>query len=381
MRVRGLATAVTAALGLLGSARGAFLDGPHVPLATANSTVLDPFQWWYFDIVPSTGPLALQVVFYSGLGFGPLVPNSTFYAQITYTLPNGTSVDTFAAATAPANVTQAEEGEGGEFGFANGTWPGIGGFSGTETGYTVVFEDGEGVVSGNLTLESVAPAHYPCSLFDTPSSMVGPGLGWTNAIPGAKGTAFLTIGNETLTLSGNAYHDSNFGTQALPLFVDEWLWGRGVVGNYTFVYFSYIPKGFTNSPAVNTSDPNTWFTSGYLATDGNVVANFCSQEQVPTVRAKENLTLTLEGEVWNQPPPTISLDNSTANLGLVYNLGNESFSFNITSTQVALAGNPALPYLRWTSNITGGKDGDSPSVGKGYFEILKYGDDLNATAA
>lgn len=114
------------------------------------------------------------MVFYSGFPFGHIVP-VPYYAQISYTLPNGTVESEFAVSPGPISFAQTTPS-----GYSSGSWPGIGGFLSTESGYIINFQ-GESV-SGEIIMDAVAPPHYPCSMYvvsliDTSSDLIlFPGL-------------------------------------------------------------------------------------------------------------------------------------------------------------------------------------------------------------
>ncbi|EIN14703.1 hypothetical protein PUNSTDRAFT_140930 [Punctularia strigosozonata HHB-11173 SS5] len=356
---------------LIHGVHSGYIDAPHVPLAKLQTTVQDPWQWWYFDLLSNEGT-ALQIVYFSGYGFGPLSP-VPFYIQVSATLPNGTSLVTLGLASGYGSVSQSV----GDY--SNGAWPGLGGWNSTASQYTVRFEDGLGYVSGNLTLDMTTPPHYPCDEPNDPSfsttvapNLVGPWLGWSNAVPGATGDAHLTVGKQTYTFSGNGYHDSNFGMKQLSENTNQWYWGRGAVGPYTFVYFAYLPKG----SSVPASDPNTWYTSGFLSKDGTKIVNFCSVEQNGAEHTQQHITLETRGKIWTELPLLVGTpDDSEVGVVVTYTINGEDYVFNMSSMAVSLAGGPILPYARWTSSIQGGKVGEDPATGYGNFEILNYGDD------
>ncbi|KAG8866433.1 hypothetical protein FRB98_004744, partial [Tulasnella sp. 332] len=102
------------------------IDGVHVPLASANASITDPWQWWYFDLVSDTDLSSIQVVYYSGYGFGPII-NYPYYVQLSGTYPNGTAWGSFfMVATDVATVTTSTS---LPLEASNGVWPGIGGWA------------------------------------------------------------------------------------------------------------------------------------------------------------------------------------------------------------------------------------------------------------
>lgn len=140
------------------------LDGPQVPLASASTPPVGSagWQWWYFDYVSNTDRSSIQVVYYSGFGFGPLLgPTVDFYVQVSGTFPNGTSYGSFfAPASGPGIVTDSQVYA------SNGVWPGLGGWTATtgksgEVTYVVTFATA--TANGTLTLNQEGTPHYPCA--------------------------------------------------------------------------------------------------------------------------------------------------------------------------------------------------------------------------
>lgn len=113
----------------------------------------------YFDAVSPNGA-GLQIVFYSGYGFGALSP-VPYYVQISGNLANGTTFDTLGVY--PNGYGTVKQSVGG---YSNGDWGPIGGWRSTAEGYVVTFTDNLGTVSGNLTLNAVAPPHLPCEEYE-----------------------------------------------------------------------------------------------------------------------------------------------------------------------------------------------------------------------
>ncbi|KAG8871704.1 hypothetical protein FRB97_008382 [Tulasnella sp. 331] len=351
------------------------IDGVHVPLASANATVTDPFQWWYFDLLSDTDLSSIQVVYYSGYGFGPII-NHPYYVQLSGTFPNGTAwEDIFVPATDLATVTKSAS---LPLEASNGVWPGAGGWTSSgkiadQAKYIATFTGAAFDISGNLTLQQTAPSHYPCNDARDPDitsgvNLVGPGLGWSNVIPGAQASASFQFNGQLFTVSGTGYHDSNFGHGFLQATVATWYWGRGTVGSYTFVYFAYLPKG---SNITTTSDPSTWYTSGYLVDASSptpVPTNFCSAEQTAAAHSTNFITITTTGEVWQQGPsgPGMVKPGVAESVQVVYHIGAQSYAFNLTSQSLVIASVP-LSYDRWTASV--GMVG-STANGKGMFELF-----------
>ncbi|KDQ15380.1 hypothetical protein BOTBODRAFT_31700 [Botryobasidium botryosum FD-172 SS1] len=346
-----------------------WLDGPHVPLATANTTATSPWAWWYFDAVatpPAVG--SLQVVYYSGYGFGQIYP-TPWYLTVNGNFENGTAFSFHSQPTGNSVVRSGEDG-------SDGTWPGSGtwtssGVDGTGE-YDLTFGSEAAGVYGTLKLKSRSPPHYPCDNNSPPTfvsgalnpNLLGPSLGWANAVPSADAQVSLTFTNYTETWDGTGYHDQNFGTTPLPNLVDTWYWGRGVAGKYTFVYFLYKPKG-----------TDQFYTSGYLADDTGIIANECTAEQTAAESQTDYLTYTKTG-----PWPASPL-NATASpplgVGVTFAKGERNWAFSLTGQILVVEGSSVVPYFRWSATASGGEvnsDGSSEQeTGTGMFEWLSYG--------
>lgn len=159
-----------------------------------------------------------------------------------------------------------------------GVWTGSGfSFAGTAPGgtYTVRIDALATIgVKGTLTLQGVAPGHYPCGpAVAGQSELVGspvgvPGLYWANAIPDAIAIADFTIAGQRFSWAGWGYHDQNWITEPLYEAVQSWIWGHVHVGPYSAVWF----------------DANDYagveYQSGYVAKDGQIIAVSCSSQSV-----------------------------------------------------------------------------------------------------
>lgn len=93
---------------------------------------------------------------------------------------------------------------------------------------------------------------------------------WLPAVPYGSVEVTYQVGDEPpVTTSGNGYHDHNWGNAALTSIINNWYWGRGAVGPYTFI------TAYIVSEKKYSYDPITVFM---LAKDGKVIAD--DQEQV-----------------------------------------------------------------------------------------------------
>ena len=177
------------------------LDGPQ--LSSVNSSV---FDWWYFDVVSTDLKSSLVVIFYTALpsAFPLLSPSDDVtLVGLRFGFPNGTVAKVNINAS-EAVVTTVEDGSSGCFEGTGASWTGAPDLS----SYLVTIDSPANGIVGTFFLESVAPAHYPCGpVGPGQNMMVGPNIGWSNAMPDANGVVNLTVGGSQLAFSGVAYHD------------------------------------------------------------------------------------------------------------------------------------------------------------------------------
>ena len=65
--------------------------------------------------------------------------------------------------------------------------------------------------------------------------------GWINAVPRADVAGNLFLGNEVIPVSGQGYHDHNWGNAEMSRSFAGWGWGRMYDAKYTFVYGWFMP--------------------------------------------------------------------------------------------------------------------------------------------
>lgn len=141
--------------------------------------------------------------------------------------------------------------------------------------------------------------------------------------------------------------------------MQSWYWGHGRVGDYSLVWFDFL-------------DPdNNEYVSGYLAKDGAIVGQTCSDIRVrPT------------GVNSQYPPP-----NPGIGLGLNANPDSFHIEFNLTDgqvfeadvTQTAIVWEPPVPlggYTRWIGPITGGFRNGSLWQGAALWDWIRFGHPL-----
>ncbi|KAJ7255135.1 hypothetical protein B0H12DRAFT_1114271 [Mycena haematopus] len=324
------------------------LDAPKVHPINASA-----FDWWYFDVV-STDPASLSSVvvtfFTSPESAFPLLHPSDYIttAYIWVSFPNGTLWSAVSDADEGASVVA--EGDSSQ-----GTWHGAG-FSWTGTpalGYMILVDAPAIGVTGSITFQPTAPAHYPCGPVAPGQTLeVGPNVGWANAIPDAASTVNLTIGGIPLAFSGSGYHDKNWSNEPFTSLVASWYWGHGRVGDYSLVWFDFLDR--TGTEAV----------SAYVAKDNQILAASCVLGSITVRPAGQNTTY----------PPVISTGNPSgyhieADLGaegtLVVEVGVLSDLIGVNPEYARFVGNMAGEVVSTEGEATTGL------VGMALFEQFK----------
>ena len=78
----------------------------------------------------------------------------------------------------------------------------------------------------DLTFESVVPAYRP----GTGHLAVGDRyFAWLAAVPGATVNGQLYVADQPVQVTGNGYHDHNWGNVPIDHLISDWLWGRAEV--------------------------------------------------------------------------------------------------------------------------------------------------------
>lgn len=188
------------------------------------------FEWWYTDAEFDDGTKAV-VIFYTKKMFdidGPANPTVSF--QLT--LPDGAYYESVFSEGENSVIRASKECCDVAIGkntirFCNGN-------------YEIHFEKDEVV--------------YDC-LMKPKVSMWRPGIGtnyfgenqensfsWFVALPSAHTTATLQYKGETYELSGNGYHDHNWGDIPMQSILNHWYWCRGNIGDYTVISSDLIAE-------------------------------------------------------------------------------------------------------------------------------------------
>ncbi|KAJ3551130.1 hypothetical protein NM688_g4908 [Phlebia brevispora] len=328
--------------------QSSLFDGPYV--AGLNDTTSD---WWYFDAISSDLNYTLVVTFFAATpdGLWPTTPDlgSATYLLLFLTLPDGTLLEGAAIGEELAIVT-VEDGSSGVLGNTSNFWVG----SPDMTSYEVSLNVPDIGLTGNISLQSTAPAHFPCThataapgqrlnLVSEPTN-----LGWVNAIPDANATVSLDVNGTTVQFSGFGYHDQNWASQPVHSTANAWYWGHARLGPFSVVWFDIV------------SSDGTELVSSYLARDNQIISSTCGNATVRPVDGSAPFPPTPSSSV-SEPPGF----NITADIE-----GEGTLIMQIASNQVVLAV-PGMVW-RWTGEASGGFGNGTTWQGVAFYEQFTF---------
>lgn len=73
---------------------------------------------------------------------------------------------------------------------------------------------------------------------------------WVVPVPYGTIEGKLTIDGKTSDVRGRFYHDHNWGNVVLARMLDHWFWGRGHMGDYSFIFTQMVTNGILGHGAV-----------------------------------------------------------------------------------------------------------------------------------
>ncbi|WEV43927.1 hypothetical protein OZX56_01475 [Lactobacillus sp. ESL0684] len=186
-----------------------------------NPNTKGTYEWWYFDANLNDGS-QLVITFFAKSAVNPgseLEPS----IDIEHTQADGSKISDHLEFT-PAEFSAAKDDCNVKIGQNY--------FRGNLKHYQI------GVFSPKITVElefdNVTPAwrRNVCIFFGDHDEN---NFGWLPATPRGKVTAKVTIASKEQTLTGDCYHDHNWGDVALMKVMHHWYWGRANIGDYTVI--------------------------------------------------------------------------------------------------------------------------------------------------
>ena len=178
------------------------------------------YEWWYFDAKLDDGSIivayfwtlkAVKDIFYIGVNYNSVDGSS--YKKIKFFKKKQISIS--------KNQCDLKYGENI--------------FKGNLDEYKIKINpddfDGFGF---DITLKSNIPSYRPQ---DGVISAGDDYFAWLAAVPNGTVDGTMTLGDKSIIINGDGYHDHNWGNIPLQRLFDDWTWFRGTVGDYTIIGF------------------------------------------------------------------------------------------------------------------------------------------------
>jgi hypothetical protein len=197
-------------------------DGQRVPRGP------DTFEWWYVDTQMNDGSTAVLLFQTRSLERPQETPTPS--VLLTISKPDGTRIK----AEFAGDFSAAEKRCHVEIG---PNW-----LQGDLQRYTLHVEgEAEGKPLGaDLEIVGLVPAWRPKP---AAGDKIAAQLGWIPAVPHGTVSGALTYGGDSHKVSGNAYHDHDFGEVKVLESISHWFWGRAHMGPYTAIYSTVYGVG------------------------------------------------------------------------------------------------------------------------------------------
>lgn len=180
------------------------------------------YEWWYNDVKMDDGS-SLVIIFFSQ----PVTAGSPSYApSVSFSL------------TRPGQETLTDAVTSKDFSFSReGCDVRIGNctFKGDLHTYELHYQSD--AVTCDLTLTGKARPWRPHAGYITFGEKDY--FAWLPSVPEGEARGSITLGGETIAVSGTGYHDHNWGNKGMFWLMHHWYWGRARIGEYQ-VISSYI---------------------------------------------------------------------------------------------------------------------------------------------
>ena len=206
-------------------------DTPHLlPRDDARRQTEQPgsFEWWYVDAHLSDGGTLVAAFYANGLPDGTM----RYTARLQVVDADGaTHGGQFV--TGPDDADISDERPAVRIGKSR--------FEGDLDTYHVVVDEAQlGGVGVDLTIRRTCPSRVtpanPQSIVDGEHT-----FGWVCPVPRGDLTGSVTYGGRTAQVTGDAYHDHNWGTTTMGATLHHWVWSRATIGPYTAVVSTVYP--------------------------------------------------------------------------------------------------------------------------------------------
>ncbi|MBN1288793.1 MAG: hypothetical protein JXA49_04055 [Actinobacteria bacterium] len=195
------------------------------------------FEWWYFDFQLDDGS-ACVVVFYTKPGMTPKNPLKPSVLMIYRTPEGETRRDT--AFFEPEQFSSSKE--------SCDVKVGPNRVSGNLDSYQVHAEVAG--ITCDLSIERKAPSWRPGSGVRYIDKAQTKFFAWVVPVSYGLVKGKLIVDGNEREVKGTAYHDHNWGNLMVAGMLDHWYWGRGHVGDYTFIFAQMVTNGILGRGAI-----------------------------------------------------------------------------------------------------------------------------------
>jgi hypothetical protein len=181
------------------------------------------FEWWYFDAHLSDG--SSLVITFNTKDVTDAGHELAPYANVTLDRPDGTHVDANTPVFVGADFKASTDGCDVHIGPNR--------FVGDLHVYDIHVETDE--ITVDVTITGTVPAWRPKTghfVFEADDHRY---FGWLPSVPQGEVQASITLGGDTVEVTGVGYHDHNWGNCPMMDVIDHWYWGRGQAGPYTVI--------------------------------------------------------------------------------------------------------------------------------------------------
>jgi len=101
----------------------------------------------------------------------------------------------------------------------------------------------QGEIEAELEFRGRVPGWKPGTGYLFRDEASGRFFRWVVPLPRAQVTGWLRVGKEKLTVTGQGYHDHNWGNVYLPTAFSRWTWGRVLAGDWTLIFGDVVGQG------------------------------------------------------------------------------------------------------------------------------------------
>ncbi|MBC7251996.1 MAG: hypothetical protein H5T62_17180 [Anaerolineae bacterium] len=101
----------------------------------------------------------------------------------------------------------------------------------------------QGGIEAELEFQGSVPGWKPGTGYLFRDQASGRFFRWVVPLPRARVAGWLRVDEERFTVTGEGYHDHNWGNVYLPAAFSRWTWGRVLAGEWTLIFGDVVGRG------------------------------------------------------------------------------------------------------------------------------------------